>query len=145
MRLIECIRDFISDCPLLQADKVLGIDMLEEGYSIDVLPVDPIYEKYVDGTEKRIFEFIFATSESYSETTLQQLENSGFQEKFQNWIEKANYTRNLPVLGDGRIALKLEIVSSGYVADAESATARYEMHIRMYYLQMYYYYNLTED
>lgn len=146
MNLIEIVRDFIATCPLLEDDAILSVDKLDAkgiAYTIDSIPCDPVIKKYVDGSQIRQFQFVFASRQYYGMNVLENLENSGFYENFVDWIERNNAKglANVLDLGDNRRAIALEINSMPYVYDAEENTARYQVQLCLKYYQSWRYYH----
>lgn len=131
--IIESVRAFLQGCPLLTGDRI-NVDFLapeEGGYSINASPAKPIIQQYVNGSSKRQFVFVLASSEYYGEDIRQQLDNIGFYQQFAEWIE----TAALPTLSGGKQSIKVETLSSGYVFLAEANAARYQIECRLIYFQ----------
>ena len=136
--IIDGLRDYIRKCPCLEkfnnAVRVnvnyLAADTTT--YTIEEVPTEPILKKYLDGSSKRQYNFIFASREPYSSDVLQNIANSGFYEEFVNWIEK---NQELPVLGDNLEALKVEVLTSAYVIAVTEDTARFQIQARLVYLK----------
>lgn len=138
MSIIESIRNFIADCPLLKDNTILSIDRLgdtEIEYTIDSELTSPILKKYVDGSTLRQFNFVFASREKYGADTLQNIKNSGFYENFADWIENQSDSGNLPELDKYRIPQYIEVLSDGYVFDTTDSTARYQIQLKFVYYQ----------
>ena len=138
MTIVESVKDFILTCPLLDDLKRLNIDFLPEDpdtYSIEGIPAPEIITKYLDGSTERQFVFVFAARFFYSEEVRNNIENSGFYEKFAEWLEEQTEADNLPVLDGGRTASKIEAMSSGYLYDiaGDLTNARYQIHCRLIY------------
>jgi hypothetical protein len=134
---IQSIRDFINDCPLLK-DGCLNVDRLGSEaieYTIDTTPCEPILKKYVDGSSLRQIEFVFASRELYGSDILQNLANSDFYEKFADWIESQNNLRSFPVLEEFRKSQKLETITNGYIYDTGDNSARYQIQLKLTYYQ----------
>lgn len=146
MTLIQTVRDYIVSCPLLENNAILGIDKLDSmgiAYTIDAIPSDPIIKRYTDGGQLRQFQFVFASRQYYGMNVIENLENSGFYEKFVDWIEKNN-ARGLSQfinLGMDRKALSIAINSMPYVYDTEENTARYQVQLSLQYYQSWRYYH----
>ncbi|MGN1165075.1 MAG: hypothetical protein ACI4S2_01440 [Lachnospiraceae bacterium] len=134
--MIESIRNFISDCPLLKDGRVnvdyIGTDM---SYSLDPLPCDPVITTYVDGGTKRQFQFAFTSKEEYDEDARVNIDNSEFCQKFEDWLEEKNNADSFPVLPDGRIPIKFETLNKGYLYDIDGALAKYRIECRLLYEQ----------
>ena len=74
----------------------------EMGYSIDPLPCDPIVHRYTDGGAKKQFQFAFTSQEEYDQDARINIENSGFFQKFDEWLEEQDFTGTFPELEEGR-------------------------------------------
>lgn len=137
MTIIESVRTFLNTCGLFDGEK-LNIDFLPEDaatFSVDVVPVQPIVKRYLDGSSQRQFLFVVATRAYYGTMIRQQIDNLGFFEDFAAWIEAQNRAKNFPDLGDDRKATKLEVTTSGYVFTPDLETARYQIQCRLSYTQ----------
>lgn len=137
MKKIEAIRSYFNTCPLLDDEARLSIDYRGSEaieYSIYSNPVNPIVKKYVDGGALKQYSFVFSTLSYYSPELSQQLENSGFFEEFERWIENNNRTGKLPNVSG---AIKVEILTSGYLMNAEADTASYQIQLRLLYREDY--------
>lgn len=136
MKQIKAIRSYFDKCPLLDSEARINIDYIGTDaieYAIYSEPIDPIYKKYVDGGMIKQFGFTFTTLNYYSAELMQQLENSGFYEEFQRWIEDNNEKGVLP---DVHGALKIEILTNGYLIDAEIDQARYQIQLKLIYTEV---------
>ena len=138
MPIIESIRTFIANCPLLKNNTILSVDRLgdtEVEYTVDGEITSPILRKYVDGSSLRQFNFVFASREKYGSDTLQNIANSGFYEDFADWIEAQSSHGILPELDEFRTPQYIEVLSGGYVFDTTDSTARYQIQLRFVYYQ----------
>lgn len=135
MRLIESIRNYIISCPYLSDSRVnidwQGAEPTE--YSIDGTPVDPIVKRYVDGGTERQFNFVFSSVERYGQDVLNNIRNSGFYEDFAAWVEEQNRNGNLPILGDGLIPKKVEVLTTGCLFDNSPDKGWYQIQCRLLY------------
>lgn len=134
---IEYIRKIIKNCPLLE-DKRVNVDYVGEemSYSIDALPCDPIIEMYVDGGMKKQFQFAFTSKEEYDEDARVNIENSGFFEKFEEWLQKLGDWKNpLPDMEDKKLPIRFETLNKGYLYDIEESKAKYRIECRFIYNQ----------
>jgi hypothetical protein len=135
--IIESIRDFILTCPFLENWKVnidyLGVRM---EYSIDPQPVSPILYSYVDGSAVKQYQFAFTSKEAYDGDARTGIENSGFYQQFEEWIEEENRKKNFPILNNPKqIPIKIETIQSGYLMDFESDLGQYQIQCRLIYEQ----------
>lgn len=136
MSLIDSIRNFILTCPFLQDGRV-NVDYIGEemGYSIDPLPCDPIVQKYTDGGAKKQFQFAFTSQEEYDQDARINIDNSGFFQSFEEWLEEQNFSNNFPKLGIGKIPISIETLNSGYLYDVNGINAKYRIECRLIYAQ----------
>ena len=139
--IIDGLSTYIRKCPALRkynkAVKV-NVDYLEDKpttYSIEEVPSDVVIQKYVDGSSKRQYVFVFASRESYSEDVIDNINNSGFYEDFAEWLEEQTNNDNLPFIGDDKEVLKIEAMTNGYAFKTDVDTARYQIQCRMIYMK----------
>lgn len=134
--LLETIRGTIIKCPLINGDRVnvdyIGTDM---AYSLDTLPCDPIIQKYVDGGAKKQYQFAITSKDYYDEDSRVNIENSGFYESFEEWLEQITLSGELPDLGDNKSALLFETLNKGYLYDVDGNKAQYRIECRLIYSQ----------
>lgn len=131
----ESVRDYIMDFPELKEGCLLIDFMGDEPveYVIETVPCEPIVKKYTDGSSMRQYEFIFASREYFSEDVITNIENLGFYQKFEEWINERNENGILPDLGDEREPVAIEVLTQGYAFAVDSNTARYQIHLRLTY------------
>ena len=136
MSLIDSIRNSILTCPFLQDGRV-NVDYIGEemGYSIDPLPCDPVVQRYTDGGAKKQFQFAFTSQEEYDQDARINIDNSGFFQSFEEWLEEQNFSDNFPELGTGKIPISLETLNSGYLYDVNGINAKYRIECRLIYTQ----------
>lgn len=136
MSLIDSIRNFILTCPFLENGQV-NVDYIGEemGYSIDPLPCDPIIQRYMDGGAKKQFQFAFTSQEEYDQDSRINIDNSGFFQFFEEWLDEQNFLGNLPELEAGKIPISLGTLNSGYLYDVNGVNAKYRIECRLIYAQ----------
>lgn len=134
--IIEAIKEHIETCPLLSGGCV-NVDYVgtEMTYSIDPLPCDPVMKKYVDGGSKRQYQFAFTSKEVYDEDERITIDNSGFCQEFEDWLESENMADSFPELPEGKSAYKYETLNKGYLFDIDGNKAKYRMECRLIYTQ----------
>ena len=134
--LIDSIRTFITTCPFMQ-DWRVNVDYLGDAmeYSIDPLPCDPVIQKYVDGGSKKQFQFAFTCKEEYDQDARINIENSGFYQQFEEWLESKSFAGELPALEAGKSPVRIETMNSGYLYDVDGENARYRIECRLIYTQ----------
>lgn len=134
--LIDSVRAYILTCPFLSDGRVnvdyIGTDM---GYSVDPLPCDPIIQRYTDGGSKKQFQFAFTSQEEYDQDARINIENSGFFQSFEEWLEQQSFNNNLPELGEKKNPISIETLNSGYLYDMNGENAKYRIECRLIYTQ----------
>ena len=137
MKVIEAIRDYISNCPALETFNV-NINYLEDdfdSYSIEETPCDPIVKKYIDGSLKKQCQFVFTSKEPYSADVIGNINNSNFYEEFSNWIETNNKEGIFPLLEEGLEPTQIKVISSPYVITTDEDKAIYQIQLNLIYLK----------
>lgn len=136
--IIDSIRDYMLNCPVLDAYAKLNVDFLgtqPTEYTIDSQPTTSIVKQYVDGSAIKQFVFVFGSREYYGPDVLQNIENSGFYEELSEWFDEQSKTGNLPTLKNGKKAIKIEALTTGYLFDATEDNARYQIQARLIYYE----------
>lgn len=139
--IIKALRDYIRTCPHLDtfnnAIKV-NVNYLEadtDAYSIEEVPINPIVKKYVNGDSVRQYAFIFTSREPYGVDVLTNIDNSGFYEKFADWIENQNDNEIFPLLDNGLETLEIKVTSTGYAFAVTEDTAQFQIQLRLKYFK----------
>lgn len=134
--LIDSVRSYILACPFLSDGRV-NVDYIgtEMGYSVDPLPCDPIIQRYMDGGAKKQFQFAFTSQEEYDQDARINIENSGFFQNFEEWLEQQSFNNNLPELGEKKSPITVETLNSGYLYDINEEKAKYRIECRLIYSQ----------
>lgn len=132
------LREYFAECPLLQDGKLnfdyLGIEPVE--YTIETVPTEPIFKRYVDGSTIRQYPFVFASRESFGADVWGNIDTSDFYERLATWVETQSNLRNLPNFGEEyRYSVSLEVTSSGYVFQEDTDNARYQIQLSLKYYQ----------
>ncbi|MEG1619291.1 MAG: chloramphenicol resistance protein [Eubacterium sp.] len=139
MSTLSSIRDFIETCPFLEDfNNGIGIDCLSENatsYVIENTPVDPIVERFVDGSSEKRFAFVFASKEFYGEEVILNLEAIEFYENFTEWLDECNANDVLPKLNNGKHALEVNATITPYLYDEEIDKARYQIQCELIYFE----------
>ena len=134
--LIDSVRSYILACPFLSDGRV-NVDYIgtEMGYSVDPLPCDPIIQRYMDGGAKKQFQFAFTSQEEYDQDARINIENSGFFQSFEEWLEQQSFNDNLPKLEEKKNPISIETLNSGYLYDINEEKAKYRIECRLIYTQ----------
>ena len=132
--IIDSIRDFIFTCEFLQKWRVsvdyLGLEM---SYSINPLPCDPVVKRYVDGGAVKQFQFAFTSKESYDSDARTCIENSGFYQRFEEWMEEKDRRGEYPDLGRSKTPTEISIMQKGYLYDVDTDLGQYEIQCKLEY------------
>lgn len=135
--IIDSIRNFIKDCPhipsFVRMINVNYLDRESSSYMIEETPCDPIVKKYVNGDSIKRYNFVLASREIYGNDVMQNINNSGFYEKFSDWIEDCRLTKNLPVLEDRKSCMDIKVTTSGYIFDTEMDKCQYQIQMSLIY------------
>lgn len=136
--IIDSLRTYIRQCPYLDTFNNairVNVNYLEpspDTYSIEEIPAEPILKKYVNGDSIRQYAFIFTSREPYGADVLQNIDNSGFYERFAEWIENND---TLPVLDNGLEALEIKVTSTGYAFAVTEDTAQFQIQLKLKYFK----------
>ncbi|MBY6932285.1 hypothetical protein [Clostridium botulinum] len=134
--IIEAIKDYIGSLDCMSTfENAINANYLgaeTDSFSLEEIPCEPILKKYLDGSTKRQFRFAFCSREPYGQEVIQQIDNSGFYEKFSDEIEKKNNNGILPI-DDNIEPLSLKVTSSAYVASNDEDTAMYQINLNLSY------------
>ena len=138
--IIDKLTEYLKECPLFDELFELNVDYLGYGVnniSIEPTPTETIVKTFIDGSTERQYLFIIGTRFNYSEESAITIDNSGFFERFQNWLEKQTKDKTLPVLDTGQEVISIEALSSGYLVDINSdmRDARYQIQCVLRYMQ----------
>jgi len=139
MNIVESIKEYIGTCPYLaNINDGININYLGENtvsYMIEELPREQILKKYIDGTSLRQYCFMFVSRDVCGQDVVQNIANSKFYENFAKWLELQSELNNLPVLDSGRVAQRIEALTSGYVFEKNLDKAQYKIECRLVYYQ----------
>lgn len=139
--IIQALRDYIRQCPYLDMFENairVNVNYLEPSantYSIEEIPIEPILKKYVNGDSIRQYAFIFTSREPYGVDVLQNIDNSGFYERFADWIESNNDNGIFPLLGDELEPQEIKVTSTGYAFAVTEDTAQFQIQLKLKYLK----------
>ncbi|WP_299034112.1 hypothetical protein [uncultured Anaerococcus sp.] len=137
--IIESVRDYFLNCPYLLDNVRLNVDFLSENpieYGLYTEVGDTLIKKYVDGDKLKQFNFIFVTTTHMSGDLIEQLENSSFFDKLKNWIEEENRKKNYPILEGNKYPLGIEVITDGYLSNANADSAQYQIQMKLKYMEV---------
>lgn len=132
------VRAWLRQCPAILRARPFGADYLAEdgSYSLDVTPTALRYRENILGQmvlrETQEQNFVFASRDPYSAEARQNLENLGVMQAVSSWIIERNNVRDFPAWEGGEV-LAIVPTLSAYPISMGSATARYQIQIRVTY------------
>ena len=62
---------------------------------------------------------------------------AGFYENFSEWLERCSLKGDLPELGEGKEAKKIQALTNGYVLNADETKAQYQIQCQLVYYQKF--------
>lgn len=136
--IVKSLFSWFADCEVLEADTDLKVDYLAadaKQYSIETVPCKTVINQYADGSAKCQYLFIFASREPYSENEELNMSNLEFYERLEEWISEQNINSRLPKLPDNCTPQSVKVLSSGYVMDNDTKTARYQIQCQLIYIK----------
>lgn len=132
--MIKKIRQYFIDNNIIDENSRINVDFLGEQpteFALEPIPVNPILEKYIDGTSLRQFQFQLLSCNDYGADVMQNMANSTYYEKLYNLIETNNKNRLLPKI---KGIQSIECLDSGGISDVSTNTARYSIQMRITFL-----------
>lgn len=121
------------DNKIIDENYRINVDFLGENpteFAIVPIPVDPILEKYVDGSSLRQYQFQLISCNDYGADVLQNMANSQFYEDLYDLIENNNKNKIWPDINGIE---SIECLNNGAILDATTNTARYSIQMKITY------------
>lgn len=131
--MIEQIRQYLIDNQIIDEGLRINVDFLGENpteFALEPIPVNPILEKYLNGSSLRQFQFQLLSCNDYGADVFQNIANSTYYENLYNLIESNNDKGILPNI---KGIDSIECLNSGGILDAGTNTARYSIQMRITY------------
>ena len=100
------------------------------------MPIEPVLKQYINGDSIRQYAFIFTSREPYGSDVLQNIDNSGFYEKFADEIETKNNNEEFPLVDSGLEVIEIKVTSTGYAFAVSEDSAQYQINLRLKYLKI---------
>ena len=132
--IIEAVRQFFTLSPVLK-DYGVNVDFLPNtpAYSIDVVPGDPVYKRYVDGGVIYQLNFTFTANMEADGDPRTMTANQDFFQELLDWVASCDKSCAFPYLPDHKV-IRLQITSSGYLFNDGGDLAAYQAGFRLLYL-----------
>lgn len=112
----------------------INVDMLSNdinNYSLNKIPTSSVVEKWVNGVEVHREVFSFRSRNPYSQDVINNLENIGFFEKFEEVINSNNKEGILPEING---IDSIECLSHGTMLVGDGKTAIFDIQIQIVYI-----------
>lgn len=131
--IIDRLKEFFCQYPDFSEPRVDFLGEDNYSFSINPVPCESVIKTYRDGGSMKQYCFILAVRLGYGKTPAQ--ENIGILERFAEWIEKKSRLGELPVLGEGKTAQRLEVTESGAMKNEDIHSAEYNIKCRLVYTE----------
>lgn len=119
---------------IIQNDEYqINADMLDNdinNYSLDKIPTDVETQRWIIGPRICRDVFSFRSRMAYSQDTINNLENIGFFEKFEDIIINKNKQHDLPIIDKIE---SIECLNCGTMNNADTNTAEFDIQIQITY------------
>jgi hypothetical protein len=102
-----------------------------DDYSLDKIPTDTEVENWIIGVAKRRDVYSFRSRKSYSQDTINNLNNIGFFEQFENIIKSNNEEGILPNIENIE---SIECLNCGSLNNIDGTEATFDIQIQITYL-----------
>lgn len=111
----------------------INADMLSnkiDNYSLDKIPTASVVQRWIIGNEIHRDVYSFRSRMSYSQDTIDNLENIGFFEQFENIIKANNKRGILPNIDNIE---SIECLNCGTLNNTDGTTAEFDIQIQITY------------
>lgn len=136
--MVSEIRDWLRTCPLIDKNDRFCVNYLDAepvSFCLEETPNTAVVRRYTDGSSIREKTFVLAATQDYSSDTLSQIANSGFWEKFSDWVEAQNRKHTFPAMRSNQTPRKIEVTTTHYLYGTTEDTARYQVQMKLTYFQ----------
>lgn len=132
--IVGAIRDFFAGSSVIE-DYGVNVDYLpnEPAYSIEVIPGDPVYKRYVDGGAIYQISFSFTANMTADGDPRTMSANEEFFNDLLSWVTEQDRANNFPELPNHK-PLRMVITSSGYLYSESGDLAAYQATFQLLYL-----------
>lgn len=136
---IEKLRKYLSEVlkRLVEENKInINADMLSKNinsYSLDKIPTASTVERWITGGGIYKDVFSFRSRKEYSTNEINNLNNIGFFEKFENIIKSNNMKGALPEINGIQ---SIECLNAGTMISANTNTAEFDIQLQITYREV---------
>lgn len=140
-KFIKSIIEYLKECPIFSEDASVNINYLGsniDDYSLEAVPAERIVSNFIDGKKLKQKIFVFASRKAYSKDIIENEQNYEFFEELAEWIEEQNDNEIYPDVSNiSKIEEidSIEVIDSPYIAVISEEEARYQMEIKINYIQ----------
>ena len=137
MNLVESLKNYFNTYQGLQEETIFVNFLKEKGSSFSIIPspTQPVTRYNIDGTYEKRFTFSLVGRFNYSQEIRMNIENSSFFQDLEEWLINNNEQDIYPDLGDGYRALRISVISNGYLLgiSPDGKTGQYEIRFELQY------------
>ena len=131
--MIEAIRQYFINNNIIDEENRINVDFLGPNateFALESISVNPILERYDDGSSFRQFQFQLISRNDYGADVMQNISNSTFYDDLYDLIETNNETGNLPEI---ECIDSIECLNNGSILSADTNSAKYSIIMRITY------------
>ena len=134
---ISKLRDYLFNIIIALTNKAtsqINADMLSnkiDDYSLNKIPTEPVVENWIIGISKKKDVYSFRSRKAYSQDVINNLENIGFFEQFENIIKSNNDEGVLPQIDNIE---SIECLNCGTLNMTDGTSAIFDIQIQITYI-----------
>lgn len=138
MTIIDGVYQYFWDCPLLM-EYIINVDYLPADaaggvkMSIDGAPSVETQVPHLRGGGMCQFQFFLRSVHAYGDDRWQNLANSGFYDDLAAWMRQQSRKRLLPQMPDGMQPIRIQALTSNYLAEAGASESKYQIQCQLDY------------
>lgn len=135
--IVQALREYFLTCPLT-TNSLLHVSqnpLLEVPYLLDAMPAAGETRQYLRGSRLRSYRFALRSAGEYDREALHDIDDTGFFEKLDAWLQHHNKTRSLPALPAGKTAQKIEALGTEHLFPIGPDAGEYRILCTLTYLE----------
>lgn len=140
-KFIKSIIKFIKESNVFNNEPDININYLGDNvddYCIEAIPAERIVRQDIEGRKEKQKIFVFASRTAYSQDVIENEDVYVFFEELAEWIEEQNDIENYPDISEIENIeeiLSIEVKDSPYICAVSETEARYQMELKISYIQ----------
>lgn len=140
-KFIDSIIDFFKKSSIFSNEPNVNVNYLGnkiDDYCLEAVPAEKTVKKFIDGEKEKQKIFVFTSRTTYSQDIVENEENYVLFEELAEWIEEQNEEENYPDISDITKIEEIEsieVMDSPYICAVNETEARYQMEIKITYIQ----------